>query len=91
MTNIKKSLFTEVQKARSFTIYAQSVKFTSFMIHILKQSILISPKKTGKRMEKKSLCGMQLDTSNWPYTKAIPRRLEVQIVYLVSIFVPQSP
>ena len=29
VTNIKKSLFTEVQKARSFTIYAQSVKFTS--------------------------------------------------------------
>ena len=29
VTNIKKSLFMEVQKARSFTIYAQSVKFTS--------------------------------------------------------------
>ena len=29
VTNIKKSLFTEIQKARSFTIYAQSVKFTS--------------------------------------------------------------
>ena len=55
VTSIKESLFHEVGKSRSFTIFARSVKFKKYIKATVRQLISNCQKKKEKRMEKKLL------------------------------------